>query len=165
MGMSIRFNLWLGAMTCAAMLLAAATLLTSIAGLTMPLASVIVLALFGPVAWLLARLAYAPVREVTRTARKIVLGGELDSRCFYPGPLDDVGKLVVVVNEVLVRYDAALARIIRLRAAPPSCDCPRETAPQDAADLVLDLKDVTPQLPLPRSASERTERRSSRPGS
>lgn len=152
--MSIRFKLWLGAMVCAALLLASAGVLSTALGVSLPLASAIVLALFGPVAWLLARLAYAPVREVTRTARKIVIGGELDSRCFYPGPLDDVGQLVVVVNEVLVRYDAALARIIRLRAAPPSCDCPRESAPQDAADLVLEFE--RPHPPTPSSADPGT---------
>jgi hypothetical protein len=138
--MSIRFKLWLGAMACAAALLASVALLTVVLGLSLLLASLVLLVIFGPVAWLLARLAYAPVREVTRTAHKIVIDGQLDSRCFYPGPLDDVGKLVVVVNEALVRYDAAHARIVRQRAARASGANPAETAPLDAADLVLGLE-------------------------
>jgi len=150
--MSIRFTLWLGAMVCATLLVSALGALTLALtdwaapppaiplGSALLLAGVIVLVVFAPIAWLLARLAYAPVRDVTRTARRIVLHGQLDGRCFYSGPLDDVGKLVVIMNEVLVRYDAALARIIRLRAAPPACGCPREDAPLDAADLVLGLE-------------------------
>jgi hypothetical protein len=137
--MSIRFKLWLGGIACATLLMAAQSLLTSMLGLSPLVAGVLVVAVFGPLAWLLADAAYAPVRDVTKTARRIVIEGQLDGRCFYAGPLDDVGKLVVIMNEVLVRYDAALARIIRLRAAPPSCNCPRETAPPDAADLVLGL--------------------------
>ena len=153
--MSIRFKLWLGAMVCATLLMTALAIITAALaswsapasgapaappGLAMLLAGALVLALFAPIAWLLARLAYAPVREVTRTARRIVMHHQLDSRCFYPGPLDDVGRLVVVVNELLVRYDASLARILRLRAAPPACACPREDTPPDAADLVLELE-------------------------
>lgn len=138
--MSIRFKLWLGAMLCAALLVTASSLLSTVLGLPSLLASALVLALFGPIAWMLAHLAYAPVRDVTKTARRIVLHDQLDGRCFYPGPLDDVGQLVVIMNEVLVRYDAALARIIRLRAAPPSCDCPRDDSLRDAADLVLGLE-------------------------
>ena len=140
MGLSIQFKLWLGAMVCAALLLTVASLLTTLLGVSTLVASMIALVVFGPIAWVLARLAYAPVREVTRTAHKIVVGGQLDSRCFYPGPLDDIGKLVVVVNEVLVRYDAALARIIRLRAAGAGQGTPGTTAPQDAADLVLEFE-------------------------
>ena len=138
--MSIRFKLWLGAMACAAGLLVSASALTTLLGLSALVAGIVVLVIFGPVAWLLARLAYAPVREVTRTAHKIVIDGQLDSRCFYPGPLDDVGKLVVVVNEALVRYDAAHARIVRQRAAQASGANPSEMAPLDAADLVLGLE-------------------------
>jgi hypothetical protein len=138
--MSIRFKLWLGAMVCAALLLTVASLLITMLGAPTLLAGLIVLALFAPIAWMLAHLAYHPVRDVTKTARRIVLHDQLDGRCFYSGPLDDVGDLVVIMNEVLVRYDAALARIIRLRTAPPACNCPRKDAPLDAADLVLELE-------------------------
>ena len=134
--MTVRLTLWLGAMACAALLLAALWLLATL--LHDPLvAGAIVLALFAPVAWLLARLAYHPVRDVTKTARSIMTTGELDRRCFYSGPRDDVGKLVVVVNELLVRYDAAVGRLRRIQAAPPSCTCPREAAATDPADLVV----------------------------
>ncbi|MCC7371896.1 MAG: hypothetical protein IT306_26005 [Chloroflexi bacterium] len=162
--MSIRFKLWLGAMVCAAALLLALSGLTVLlAGpamavapsslwVTLLLASTLLLTLFAPIAWVLARLAYAPVRDVTRTARRIVVHGQLDGRCFYPGPRDDVGNLVVIMNEVLVRYDAALARIIRLRSAPPACGCPPPNTPPDPADLVLDLE--------PSAASEATARAS-----
>jgi hypothetical protein len=98
-----------------------------------------VLALFAPAAWWLARLAYHPVRDVAKTTRSITTTGELDRRCFYAGPRDDVGDLVVAVNELLVRYDAAIGRIKRLRAAPPACACPRPAWSTDAADLVLEL--------------------------
>ena len=134
--MSIRLTLWLGAMACAALLLAAAWLLAAL--LHDPrVAGVIALVLFAPVAWLLARLAYHPVRDVTRTARSITTTGELDRRCFYAGPRDDVGDLVVAVNELLVRYDAAVGRLRRLQAAPPACTCPREATSTDPADLVV----------------------------
>lgn len=151
--MTVRFRLWLAAMACAALLLGAfAVVWTLLVARLAPdgaatgsptaalvLGGAIVLATFAPVAWLLARLAYAPVREVTRTARSILTTGQLDRRCFYPGPRDDVGNLVVVVNELLVRYDAALGGLQRLRAAPPSCACPRDAAAPDPVDLVLDL--------------------------
>jgi hypothetical protein len=103
------------------------------------LAGLIVLALFAPLAWLLARLAFYRVRDVTKTARSITATGELDRRCFYAGPRDDVGDLVVAVNELLTRYDLAIGRIRRLQAAPPACGCPREVGPPDPADLVLEL--------------------------
>ncbi|MGE3267666.1 MAG: hypothetical protein AB7P40_02890 [Chloroflexota bacterium] len=150
--MSIRLKLWLGAMACAAVLLVSMAALTGllvsrlapdaapVPGPTMLLAGGVILIVFAPIAWLLVWLAYAPVREVTRTARRIVLHHQLDSRCFYPGPLDDVGRLVVVMNEVLVRYDAALARILRLRAATTNGASAQEATPQDAADLVLDIE-------------------------
>jgi hypothetical protein len=74
--MTIRLTLWLGAMACATLLLVALWLLATL--LRDPLvASAIVLALFVPVAWLLARLAYHPVRDVTKTARSIMTTGEL----------------------------------------------------------------------------------------
>jgi hypothetical protein len=134
--MTIRLTLWLGAMACAAVLLVALSLLATL--LRDPLvAGAIVLALFAPLAWLLARLAYHPVRDVTKTARSIVATGELDRRCFYPGPRDDVGDLVVAVNELLVRYDAAVGRLRRIQAAPASCTCPRESVAPDPADLVV----------------------------
>ena len=134
--MTIRLTLWLGAMACAALLVAALGLLMAL--LHDPLvAGVIVLGLFAPLAWLLARLAYHPVRDVTRTARSIMTTGELDRRCFYPGPRDDVGDLVVAVNELLVRYDAAVGRLRRMREAPPFCTCPREADAPDPADLVV----------------------------
>jgi len=138
--MSIRLTLWLGAMASAVLPMVALWLLATL--LHDPLvAGAIVLALFAPVAWLLARLAYHPVRDVTRTARSIMTTGELDRRCFYSGPRDDVGNLVVAVNELLVRYDAAVGRLRRIQAAPPSCTCPREAVATDPADLVvLDLK-------------------------
>jgi hypothetical protein len=134
--MTIRLTLWLGAMGCAALMLMAQWLLTTM--LHDPLVTgAIVLMLFAPLAWLLARLAYYSVRDVTKTARSIMSTGELDRRCFYPGPCDDVGNLVVAVNELLVRYDAAVGRLRRIREAPPSCTCPREVAAPDPADLVV----------------------------
>jgi hypothetical protein len=137
--MSIRLTVWLGAMACAVLLLAAQSVLVGVLGSWL-VSSVIVLLLFAPFAWLLARLAYHPVRDVTKTARSITTTGELDRRCFYPGPRDDVGDLVVTVNELLVRYDAAIGRLRRLQATPPACTCPRDDATPDPADLVvLDL--------------------------
>ena len=134
--MTIRLTVWLGAMGCAALLLLAQWLLAAM--LPNPfVAAALLLVLFAPIAWILARLAYHPVRDVTRTARGIMATGELDRRCFYPGPRDDVGDLVVAVNELLVRYDAAVGRLRRLREAPPSCTCPREAAVPDPADLVV----------------------------
>ena len=134
--MTIRLTLWLGAMACAALLFLTHWLLAAL--LHDPLAAgAVVLALFAPIAWLLARLAYHPVRDVTKTARSIMTTGQLDRRCFYPGPRDDVGDLVVVVNELLVRYDAAVGRLRRIREAPPSCTCPRDPAMPDPADLVV----------------------------
>jgi hypothetical protein len=134
--MTIRLMLWLGAMACAALLLAALALFARALDDWL-VAAGIVLALFAPVAWLLARLAYYPVRDVTRTTRSITTTGELDRRCFYPGPRDDVGDLVVAVNELLVRYDAAVGRLRRIQAAAPSCDCARAAMP-DPADLVVE---------------------------
>jgi len=99
----------------------------------------VALAVFAPLAWLLARLAYAPVRDVAKTVRSITATGELDRRSFYAGPKDDVGDLVVAVNELLVRHDAAIGRLQRLRAAEASCTCARPAPPPDAADLVLGL--------------------------
>jgi hypothetical protein len=134
--MTVRLMLWLGAMGCAALLLVAAWLLAT----TMHdplLASGVVLALFAPLAWLLSRLAYHPVRDVTKTARSIMTTGELDRRCFYAGPRDDVGDLVVVVNELLVRYDAAVGRLRRMQAAAATCTCPHVAAAPDPADLVV----------------------------
>ena len=134
--MSIRLTVWLGSMACAALLLAALSALVAVLGSWLA-AATIVLVLFAPLAWLLARLAYHPVRDVTKTARSITTTGELDRRCFYPGPRDDVGDLVVTVNELLVRYDAAIGRLRRLQATPPTCTCPRAEAAPDPADLVV----------------------------
>jgi len=138
--MSIRLTLWLGAMASAVLPMVALWLLATL--LQAPLvAGAIVLALFAPLAWVLARLAYYPVRDVTKTARSIMTTGQLDRRCFYPGPRDDVGDLVVVVNELLVRYDAAIGRLRRLQEASSSCSCPRDPVTADPADLVVvDLK-------------------------
>jgi hypothetical protein len=135
--MTIRLMLWLGAMACAVLLLAALALFVRALDDWL-VAGGIVLALFAPVAWLLARLAYYPVRDVTRTTRSITSTGELDRRCFYPGPRDDVGDLVVAVNELLVRYDAAVGRLRRIQAAVPSCDCPGAAVTLDPADLVVE---------------------------
>jgi hypothetical protein len=158
--MSIRFAIWLGAMACAALLVVALGLLVALLG-SWPLAGALVLAAFAPLAWWLARLAFHPVRDVTKTARSITTTGELDRRCFYPGPRDDVGELVVTVNELLVRYDAAIGRLRRLQAAQPACACPRPTVERDGADLVvLDLLDREG----PRQ-SGRPEAEASRPGS
>lgn len=145
--MTVRFRLWLGAMACAAVLVGVLAMLYLLVAPAAAAGGVSVLAgagavallLFAPLAWLLAGLTYAPVREVTKTARSIITTGQLDRRCFYPGPRDDVGDLVVVVNELLVRYDAALGALQRLRAAPPACACPRQDGAPDPADLVLDL--------------------------
>src|SRR4051812_38885564 len=122
--MSIRLTIWLGAMACATLVVVVLGLLASGLG-SWPLAGLLVLVAFAPLAWLLARLAYHPVRDVAKTARSITTTGQLDRRCFYPGPRDDVGELVVTVNELLVRYDAAIGRLRRLQAAAPGCDCPR----------------------------------------
>ncbi|MCC6176388.1 MAG: hypothetical protein IT305_13865 [Chloroflexi bacterium] len=65
--------------------------------------------------WVLAWLAFEPVRDVTRTAAKILHTGRLDGRCFYRGPRDEVGNLVVVMNETLTRLDVAIGTIERLR--------------------------------------------------
>ena len=135
-GFSVRFTLWLAAMACAALVLAAGGWLATVLGSWL-LAGVVVLALFAPVAWLLARLAYRPVRGVTKTARSITSTGQLDRRCFYSGPRDDVGDLVVTVNELLVRYDAAVGRLRRAQVAVTTCTCPRETRHTDSADLVV----------------------------
>ena len=134
--MTIRLTLWLGALACAALLLVAFGLLATLLG-DLVLPGIIALALFAPIAWLLVWLAYHPVRDVTKTIRGITTTGELDRRCFYSGPRDDVGNLVVAVNELLVRYDAAVGRFRRLQAAPPSCACPRDAAAPDPADLVV----------------------------
>jgi hypothetical protein len=134
--MSIRLLIWLGAMVCATLLVVALGALVAAFGSWL-VAGVLVLAAFAPLAWLLARLAYHPVRDVARTARSITTTGQLDRRCFYAGPRDDVGDLVVSVNELLVRYDAAIGRLRRLQAAPPACDCPRTEMLPDPADLVV----------------------------
>src|SRR4051812_44856915 len=128
--MSIRLKIWLSSMACAALLVAAVSLLASVlsngllAGLLVPL-------VFAPLAWFLAWLAYHPVRDVAKTSRSIAATGQLDRRCFYAGPRDDVGELVVSVNELLVRYDAAIGRLRRLRESPPTCACPRPLAAPD----------------------------------
>jgi hypothetical protein len=137
--MTIRLSLWLGAMTCAVLLLGAVGALTPLVADSFVLASAVVLAVFAPIAWMLARLVFHPVRDVAKTTRSITTTGELDRRCVYAGPRDDVGDLVVAVNDLLVRYDAAIGRIQRLRAAPPHCACPRPASLPDAADLVLEL--------------------------
>jgi hypothetical protein len=147
--MTIRLQVWLGAMACAALLLTTFGLLATALD-SRVVAGVVALAIFAPIAWLLARLVFYPVRDVTKTARSIVATGELDRRCFYPGPRDDVGDLVVTVNELLVRYDLALGRIRRLQEAPPARGCPRQGTFPDPADLV-------PELPR-RDAKERDDR-------
>lgn len=149
--MTIRLRLWLVMMICAAALLAAFGLvLAAVPSTSAPatgprwmaylVTGVLVLALFAPMAWLLARLAYAPVRDVTKTARSIMSTGQLDRRCFYPGPRDDVGELVVAVNGLLVCYDLAIGRIRRLEAGRASCSCPRDEPDFDPSDFVIDLK-------------------------
>jgi hypothetical protein len=153
--MSIRLQLWLGMLACAAALLAACGLLMrALVGWLAPdtaaammslwgpfaLVGVVVLTLFAPVAWLLARLAYAPVRDVTKTARSITSTGQLDRRCFYSGPRDDVGELVVAMNGLLVCYDLAIGRIRRLEAGRAACTCPRDDPGFDPSDFVIDLK-------------------------
>jgi hypothetical protein len=168
--MTIRLRIWLGAMVCAALLLTGLGLLTPILG-GWPVAGAIVLVLFAPIAWLLAWLAYAPVRDVAETTRSITTTGELDRRCFYAGPRDDVGSLVVAVNELLVRHDAAIGRIRRLQANLPARGCPGEDAAPDPADLVLGLprsRDLTPRPPRRAGEAEPgdgTPDEVSRPGS
>ena len=134
--MTIRLALWLGLMVCAVLLLLAVGLLATLLH-DQFFAGAVVLVLFAPLAWLLAWLAYHPVRGVTRTTRSIVTTGELDRRNFDPGPRDDVGNLVVSVNELLVRYDAAIGRLRRLQEASSTCTCPREPVDPDPADLVV----------------------------
>jgi hypothetical protein len=138
--MTIRVKVWLGAMASAALLVLAAGWLAMNLGSWIS-AGALVLVLFAPLAWLLARLAYQPVRGVTKTTRSITATGELDRRCFYPGPRDDVGDLVVTVNELLVRYDAAIGRLRRLQAASDSTD----QAVTDPADLVVVDLHVRPE--------------------
>ncbi len=98
--MTIRLQLWLGLMVCGVLLLAVFAAVAAIfVGWLAPgiaaswsilaafgLAGIIALALFAPLAWLVSRLAYAPVRDVTKTARSIMTTGQLDRRCFYAGP-------------------------------------------------------------------------------
>jgi hypothetical protein len=148
--MSIRLRIWLGAMACAAVLVVVLVALVVLLGrwaialppVSLSLAGVVVLLAFAPVAWVLARLAYHPVRDVTKTARSIAATGQLDRRCFYPGPRDDVGELVITVNELLVRYDAAIGRLRRLQAAASACSCSQTAGAPDPADLVVvDLMD------------------------
>lgn len=153
--MSIRLRIWLATMIGAAvMLVGLGGVLAVLMPRLVPSASaaganlwtafeasaLVVLGILAPIAWLLAGLAYHPVRDVTKTARSILSTGQLDRRCFYPGPHDDVGQLVVVVNELLVRYDLALGALKRLRAAPPGCTCPRPNPGRDPADLVLEAQ-------------------------
>jgi hypothetical protein len=152
--MTIRLQMWLALLIGAALLLVTFGALAALfVGWLAPnvaaggallgpfaLAGVVLLALFAPAAWLLARLAYAPVRDVTKTARSIMSTGQLDRRCFYPGPRDDVGELVVVMNGLLVCYDLAIGRIRRLEAGRPSCTCPRDEPGFDPSDFVIDLK-------------------------
>lgn len=166
--MSIRLKLWLGIMLFGVLLLAAAGGLAvllagwmaapdgaAVPSLAVPLVvgGVLALTVLAPIAWIIAWTAYEPVRDVTRTARRIVVDGQLDGRCFYAGPLDDVGRLVVIMNEALVRYDAALARIVRLRVTADQLSGQPDgpAAPQDAADLVLDFEaarlDRVPERP------------------
>ena len=153
-GWSIRFLIWVGAMACAALLLtlfgAAAIALvawrapaSTDGGVLLWLfvaTGIVVWVLFAPAAWWLARLAYAPVRDVTKTARSIMTTGQLDRRCFYSGPRDDVGELVVSMNGLLVCYDLAVGRIRRLETGEPTCGCPRPDPQFDPSDFVLDLK-------------------------
>jgi hypothetical protein len=136
--MTIRVRLWLGALAYGAALLAVRRLLGG-SKADGPVKDGVTLAVSAPVAWVLAWLAYSPVRGVTRTVRSITTTGQLDRRCFYGGPHDDVGDLVVAVNDLLVRHDAAIGRLRRRQAAAPACDCPRGSDPPDAADLVLGL--------------------------
>jgi hypothetical protein len=136
--MSIRLRVWLAAMGCAALILVAAGLLAPMLGSWL-LAGAVVLAIFAPLAWLLAWAAFYRVRDVAKTAHSITTTGELDRRCFYPGPRDDVGELVVAVNELLVRYDLAIGRIRRLEAAASTCGCAREASETEPSDLVLEI--------------------------
>jgi hypothetical protein len=134
--MSIRLKIWLVAMASAVLMMAG---LGALLALRLPfvLASLLVLAISGPALWLLAWLAYHPIRDVTKTARRLVTTGDLSGRCWYPGPRDDVGNLVVVMNELLVQHDAAVGALERLRAAPPGCNCPRPSGLTDPVDLVV----------------------------
>jgi len=140
--MSIRLKIWLVAMACAIGLLAAVgaalAIIVPIPWTPFLIAALVTLAIFAPIAWLLAWLAYDPIRYVTQTARRLLTTGDLSGRCWYPGPRDDVGELVVVMNELLVRHDATLGGFQRLRAAPPGCTCPRPDSLTDPADLVLE---------------------------
>jgi hypothetical protein len=143
--MSIRLLIWLGGMACAAGLIVALIALVVLLErwaiarppVSLTVAGAIVLVVFAPLAWALAWVAYHPVRGVTKTARGITSTGQLDRRCFYAGPRDDVGELVIAVNELLVRYDAAIGRLRRLQAEPPACGCPRSESAPDPADLVV----------------------------
>jgi hypothetical protein len=134
--MSIRLKVWLGAMASAVLIVA---VLGALLAMQVPFvaAALVVLAIVAPSCWLLAWLAYHPIRDVTKTARRLLTTGDLSGRCWYPGPRDDVGNLVVVMNELLVQHDAAIGALQRLRAAPPPCDCPRPASPTDPVELVV----------------------------
>jgi hypothetical protein len=134
--MSIRLKIWLVAMASAVLIVAGLGALLAM-GLPFMLASLVALAIFAAVGWPLAWLAYHPIRDVTKTARRLVTTGDLSGRCWYPGPRDDVGNLVVIMNELLVQHDAAVGALERLRAAPPGCDCPRPNGLPDPVDLVV----------------------------
>jgi len=135
--MSIRLRIWLGAMASAIVVIGMFWVLLAVA--TPVVAAGVVLALLAPIAWLLAYLSYAPIRYVRKTAQGYLARGDVSGRCWYAGPRDDVGDLVVVMNDLLIRYDAALGALQRARAAPPECTCPRPDPGRDPADLVLDL--------------------------
>ena len=135
--MSIRLKIWLAAMASAVLLIG---LFWALLAATAPIvAAGVVLALFAPIAWLLAYFSYGPIRYVRKTAQGYLARGDVSGRCWYAGPRDDVGDLVVIMNDLLIRYDAALGALQRARAAPPACACPRPESATDPADLVLDL--------------------------
>src|SRR3954463_14390366 len=110
--MSIRLKIWLGALGCAVGLLAAVgaglAVMVPVPWTAFLILALVTLAVFAPIAWVLAWLAYGPIRYVTQTARRLLTTGDLSGRCWYPGPRDDVGELVVIMNELLVRHDATL---------------------------------------------------------
>lgn len=60
--------------------------------------------LFGTVGgWALARVGLRPVTQVTQAAREIVRAEDLKQRVPYSGPMDEVGMLATMFNEMLDR--------------------------------------------------------------
>ena len=60
----------------------------------------------GLVSWFMARRSLAPIRRIAREAQELT-AARLDRRVPSPGTKDEVGELVVTVNQMLDRLEAA----------------------------------------------------------